>query len=102
MNCPLGCQECKVVLSCCGAGRKSYEHSWDRYNLKKVNWFCSNCDADFPKQNRPELQGRKATCYCGKTIDSSIPAPGFHDIPFFEHRPNNSTDSFYCGHDGWD
>lgn len=44
----------------------------------------------------PDLTGRKARCECGGTRDSDI------SLPFFTHRPDCDTDSYYCGCRGWD
>lgn len=46
--------------------------------------------------NPPDLSGREAECDCGKRKPSSS------DLAFFEHRANKATDSYYCGHAGWD
>lgn len=95
------CELCKPVLSCCGAeASKHHEHSWERFNKKGVNWFCSNCDADHPRVLRPGLAGRFARClYCGNTIASDGEAQKlvmYADIPFFEHVPGSNMDRFYC------
>lgn len=55
---------------------------------------------------RPALDGRKARCYCGKTV------PSGYDLAFFEYRGSGSSefeargpqkfDMYYCGHAGWD
>ena len=43
-------------------------------------------------EEQPNLEGRKAECtYCGKKKDSSA------DLPFFEYKPDSSTDRYYCG-----
>ena len=42
------------------------------------------------------LAGRKASCACGYTTDSSS------GLAFFESRPDSETDRFYCGCHGWD
>lgn len=45
----------------------------------------------------PDLTNRQARCsYCNKTQQSSI------NLPFFEHRPDNTEDKYYCGCGGWD
>ena len=44
-----------------------------------------------------ELDGRKAKCaMCGREKDSD------YNLPFFEYRPNEEYDSYYCGCIGWD
>ena len=44
----------------------------------------------------PVLKDRVAKCSCGLTRPSST------KLAFFEHRPELSSDSFYCGCRGWD
>lgn len=46
----------------------------------------------------PDLSGRKATCFqCGERERPSSPG-----LAFFEHRPADSQDLYYCGCRGWD
>lgn len=48
-------------------------------------------------ESKPNLEGRKATCfYCRREQPSNT------DLPFFEHRPDRETDAYYCGCYGWD
>jgi hypothetical protein len=45
----------------------------------------------------PDLEGRLMRCpYCKKERTSDPRAP------YFEHRPDAATDSYYCGCRGWD
>lgn len=45
----------------------------------------------------PDLIGRVARCsYCKYEEPSAL------DLPFFEYRPNQATDTYYCGCRGWD
>jgi len=45
----------------------------------------------------PDLSGRRAKCvYCERKVQSST------DLPFFEYRPNEEFDIYYCGCYGWD
>ena len=45
----------------------------------------------------PDLTGRTAIClYGGNEVPSS------HSLAFFEHRPNEKHDRYYCGCYGWD
>ena len=47
--------------------------------------------------NLPNLTGRKAKCSdCNNIVDSNW------DLPFFEYRPNEKYDKYYCGCWGWD
>jgi len=43
----------------------------------------------------PDLNGRMATCSCGKKAPSST------SLPFFEHCPTKEQDLYYCGCRGW-
>lgn len=45
----------------------------------------------------PNLKGRRAKCCyrCGSESDSNL------NLAFFEHRPNQEFDSYYCGCWGW-
>ena len=66
------------------------------------NPVCVICFGITPKaieieENLPNLEGREAKCsFCGKTVKSSL------DLAFFEHRPDDETDGYYCGCIGWD
>lgn len=45
----------------------------------------------------PALTGRKARCsYCKNERPSS------YDLAFFEHKPKQEHDKYYCGCFGWD
>jgi hypothetical protein len=46
-------------------------------------------------ENPPDLRAREARCECDARKPSSP------DLPFFEHRPSQPFDSFYCGCRGW-
>jgi len=46
---------------------------------------------------QPDLSGRQAQCaMCGKV------APSDGELAFFEYRPDEEFDSYYCGCEGWD
>jgi hypothetical protein len=66
------------------------------------NPVCGICisftkDARQIESKLPDLKGRKAKCdYCKRIKESSF------DLPFFEHKPNDKYDSYYCGCRGWD
>jgi len=45
----------------------------------------------------PDLAGRTALCSYGGNEVPSRP-----DLAFFEHRPNDKHDRYYCGCYGWD
>lgn len=49
----------------------------------------------------PDLTGRIARCSCGKTTPSDS-TEQWTSLPFFEHRPDQEFDSYYCGCRGWD
>lgn len=45
----------------------------------------------------PDLTGRIARCIdCGRENQSNI------ELPFFEHKPGEKYDRYYCGCRGWD
>jgi hypothetical protein len=46
----------------------------------------------------PDLADRRAIC----SYNHSGSVPSSTDLAFFEHRPNESTDKYYCGCWGWD
>lgn len=53
----------------------------------------------------PSLEGRFATCSYSRRRDGkpcTSRRPSSFDLPFFEHRPRNDTDEYYCGCWGWD
>jgi len=46
---------------------------------------------------QPDLSGRQARCaMCGKV------APSDSGLAFFEYRPDEELDLYYCGCGGWD
>lgn len=47
-------------------------------------------------EEQPDLTGRKARCYCGKVVDSNT------NLAFFQYRPDEEYDEYYCGCDGWE
>lgn len=48
-------------------------------------------------ENVPDLTGRMARCpYCSTEKPSAL------NLPFFEHKPGQVRDGFYCGCMGWD
>lgn len=56
-----------------------------------------NPEAEKVRQVLPDLTGRKAKCSYGcREVDSSF------NLAFFEYRPNDSVDRYYCGCYGWD
>lgn len=55
----------------------------------------------------PDLTGRIAKCSersGGKLRQhpDGAPVPSVMTLPFFRHRPDAETDSYYCGCWGWD
>lgn len=54
-------------------------------------------EGETPAEAPPDLTGRTAKCgECRNTAPS-----GLH-LAFFEHRPGEATDSYYCGCHGWE
>jgi uncharacterized paraquat-inducible protein A len=58
---------------------------------------CVICQCD-TFADAPSLEGRKASCCygCGAKADSS------EKLPFFEFKPSQKEDKFYCGCRGFD
>lgn len=55
-------------------------------------------DAEIVAATVPDFGNRQAKCpYCGEFADSK----NYERLPFFEHRPDKSYDSYYCGCRGW-
>ncbi len=46
----------------------------------------------------PNLTGRTAFCGYGKHAEK----PSSTDLAFFEHKPTEAHDNYYCGCFGWD
>jgi len=58
---------------------------------------CSVHDCIEPAEKMPDLTGRKARCaYGGSEVDSN------YNLAFFEYRPDEEYDRYYCGCYGWD
>ena len=59
--------------------------------------YCVICDCFEIAETELNFVGRKAKCYwCGKITESN------ETLPFFESKPNEDYDSYYCGCGGWD
>jgi hypothetical protein len=71
---------------------------------------CVICGCTEIEENKPDLTGRKARCsYFGRTfthkgqrVTCHGEADSKYALPFFEHKPNNQYDTYYCGCFGWD
>jgi hypothetical protein len=69
-----------------------------------ANETCPVCFPDpnsyTPVDEVPDLTGRLARCdyyiSCSKELPSSL------GLAFFEYRPNDTYDRFYCGCRGWE
>lgn len=59
---------------------------------------CVICGCSEPAAEVPNLEGRTARCAynCGSERPSSL------TLAFFEHKPNEDKDRYYCGCYGWD
>ena len=56
-----------------------------------------NDGADKPVDETPSFEGRKARCfYCKQVVPSHM------TLPFFEYKPKEVFDEYYCGCHGWD
>lgn len=83
------------VLMRCGHAANAVDHATG----KPVCAICIGLtpDAEIVAEKQPDLKGRKARCvYCKREVDSST------SLAFFEYRPNESSDRYYCGCLGWD
>lgn len=62
---------------------------------------CAICAGIDPGAERiadePDLAGRMARCYW-----CEAERPSSQSLAFFKYRPDQETDSFYCGCKGWD
>lgn len=58
---------------------------------------CVICDCDETAVT-PDLTGREAVCQYG----DHARMPSAITLAYFAHRPDQPTDSFYCGCYGWD
>lgn len=58
-----------------------------------------NPGADVIDENPPDLSKREAICSygCSASVTKSSP-----ELAFFEHRPKEPRDRYYCGCFGWD
>jgi hypothetical protein len=62
-------------------------------------------EASMPEENIPNLEGRMAECCYARGRDGKPcrkKVPSSFDLAFFEHRPDQETDLYYCGCWGWD
>lgn len=50
----------------------------------------------------PSLEGRTAWCAYHQHGGCPSHAPSALDLAFFEYRPTETTDQYYCGCWGWD
>ena len=61
--------------------------------------ICAGISAGYDEidDSPPDLSGRKARCsYCKHIVDSGT------SLAFFEYRPTEQYDNYYCGCRGWD
>jgi hypothetical protein len=71
---------------------------------------CAICNCNKISEEQIDLTGRKARCgYYGKTFKHRgrmVTCSGEVDsklsLAFFEHKPNQKYDEYYCGCLGWD
>lgn len=62
--------------------------------LRVPSCIVHDCDEPAPM---PNIEGRKAKCvYGGAEVPSSF------DLAFFEYKPSENFDRYYCGCYGWD
>jgi len=89
--------------------------------------YCITHDCKEIEESPPDLTGRIARCSCragpgceanarasqkrfrgGEVQYGAVPAggktaeaPSSTELPFFQHKPDESVDSYYCGCMGW-
>jgi hypothetical protein len=78
-------------------------HAANAVNMQTNQPSCAICagltpDADIVAQVQPDLKGRFAHCAYGRHAK----VPSSTDLAFFEHRPRDEEDIYYCGCYGWD
>lgn len=67
------------------------------FNDKPCCAICAPSPDAYEVVETPDVTGRKAKCSdCDYVRDSSV------DLPFFEYRPDEEYDKFYCGCMGWE
>lgn len=74
-------------------------HCGHSNNAKTEDGFpaCAICGCTKIASSQPNLTGRMAKCAeCTNTTESST------SLPFFEHKPTQEHDRYYCGCWGWD
>lgn len=100
----------------------------DAVGSKTGDPYCITHDCGEVAESPPDLTGRTARCSyrfgvgCesraqesqkrfkgGKVQYGAVPkggkiaeAPSSIELPFFQHKPDESVDSYYCGCMGWD
>ncbi len=96
-------------------------------NIEDGSPYCFTHDCNEVADEEPDLSGRTARCSICDCIETNasackrsraaggieacygvVPegkrrseAPSSLDLPFFEHRPNEEYDRFFCGCMGW-
>lgn len=63
--------------------------------IKDDQPVCVICQCKDVNENLPDLSNREARCDCGHITESNF------WLPFFEYRPNDAYDTYYCGCYGW-
>jgi len=94
------------ILMKCGHSAQGYRTLDD--GTKKP--ACLICMCEEVAEEKPDLTGRKARCsyfgrtfkHRGQTVTCRGEANSRYSLPFFEHKPNNQYDEYYCGCFGWD
>ena len=62
---------------------------------------CAICSVTELAKEQPSLAGRTAKCAYKRVCKSEQPSDP-EKLAFFEHKPNEPYDVFYCGCQGWD
>ena len=61
---------------------------------------CAICSCIEVADEAPNLEGRMAHCAYFKTCNTEKPSA--LNLAFFEHKPEEEHDRYYCGCHGWD
>jgi len=109
-----------VFMKCGHTAQGTHQNEHD--DLGKDHPCCLICDCCEVVKAKPDLTGRTARCdyfgrekprrrfandECnygceGQAICQCGNLPSDFGLAFFEHKPNEKQDKFYCGCHGWD
>lgn len=76
-------------------------HIANGINSKTGEPVCVICNESRTRIDAVSLSNREAVCV-GCKYEKPTRANSSVDLPFFKYRPDEETDSYYCGCWGWD